>query len=146
MNSRICNLVSRPDYDGFGFSMRSNEKGPHQISSVENESPAQVAGLRPDDLILKINDALVLGERYSRTVTLIKNESQAGRLKLEVIEASECPSEIRNMPLISTTSSGTDTLASTSSKKASKKQSSTSGSIENLKNITQEAINETKLG
>jgi predicted metalloprotease with PDZ domain len=139
--------VSRPDYDGFGFSMKSSEKGPHQISGVEQESPAHVAGLRPDDLILKINEQLVVGERYSRTVTIIKNESQSGRLKLEVIEASECPSEIRNVPL-NTTSHSTDTLTSQQSQQITtasiKKQKSTSGSIENLKNITEEAINETK--
>jgi predicted metalloprotease with PDZ domain len=133
--------------------MKSSEKGPHQISSVEQESPAHMAGLRPDDLILKINEQLVVGERYSRTVTIIKNESQSGRLKLEVIEASECPSEIRNVPL-NTTSHSTDTLTSQQSHQATttttttsssiKKQKSSSGSIENLKNIAEEAINETK--
>ena len=65
--------------------MRANEKGPHQISNVEKDSPASYAGLRNDDLILKVNDINVVGERYNKTVALIKNESEKGRLKLEVV-------------------------------------------------------------
>ncbi len=66
--------------------MRPSDKGPHQISNVEINSPAMLAGLKNDDLVLKVNDVNVVGERYSKTVTLIKNESEKGRLKLEVID------------------------------------------------------------
>ena len=130
---RVCNLVSRPDYDGFGFSMRPADKGPHQVSSVEQNSPAMFGGLKPDDLILKVNDVNVVGERYSKTISLIKNESQNGRLKLEVIDSKYCPIEIRNTPLM-------QSAPSTVSKRDKKKPSSTKNSVENLRNITQEAI------
>lgn len=109
--------------------MRGNDKGPHQISNVEMNSPANMAGLKNDDLVLKVNDVNVVGERYNKTVTLIKNESEKGRLKLEVIDPQSCPSEIRNMVL--TPQSGYSTLKSKPSK---------AGSIDNLRNITAEII------
>ena len=86
---RVCNLVSRPDYDGFGFSLRSSDTGLHQVSLIEAESPAQMADLREDDLILKVNGVNVLGERYIKTVSIIKNESLSGRVKLEVISTAD---------------------------------------------------------
>ena len=109
--------------------MRGNEKGPHQISNVEMNSPAMLSGLKNDDLVLKVNDVNVVGERYNKTVTLIKNESEKGRLKLEVIDTQSCPSDIRNMVL--TPQSGNSTLKSKSSK---------TGSIDNLRKITSEII------
>jgi C-terminal processing protease CtpA/Prc len=113
--------------------MRANEKGPHQISNVEKDSPASYAGLRNDDLILKVNDINVVGERYNKTVALIKNESEKGRLKLEVIDTQSCSNEIRNIVL--TPQSGYSTL-----NKPIKSSSSKSGSIDNLRNITAEII------
>ena len=50
------------------------------------ESPAEMAGLKSDDFLIKVNDINVVGERYNKTVALIKNESDKGRLRLEVIE------------------------------------------------------------
>jgi C-terminal processing protease CtpA/Prc len=79
---------------------RPSLKGPHQVSSVEQNSPAMFGGLKPDDLILKVNDVNVVGERYNKTISLIKNESQNGRLKLEVIDSENCPTEIKNTPLL----------------------------------------------
>ncbi len=37
----------------------------------------------------------VVGERYSKTVTRIKNESEKGMLRLEVVDQEKCPREIR---------------------------------------------------
>lgn len=111
--------------------MRGNDKGPHQISNVEKDSPAFYAGLRNDDLILKVNDLNVVGERYNKTVALIKNESEKGRLKLEVIDVQSCSNEIRNVSL--TPQSGYSTL--NKPVKPSK-----SGSIDNLRSITAEII------
>ena len=120
--------------------MRANEKGPHQISNVEKDSPASYAGLRNDDLILKVNDINVDGERYNKTVALIKNESEKGRLKLEVIDTQSCSNEIRNVVL--TPQSGYSTLnkPSKSTSSSSGTINSKTGSIDNLRNITAEII------
>jgi C-terminal processing protease CtpA/Prc len=118
--------------------MRGNEQGPHQITSVEEDSPAQLSGLLNNDLVLKVNDINVVGERYSKTITLIKNESEKGRLKLEVIQPHLCPEIIRNVPLLP--SSTYSTVANRNSKKTSK----SSDSVENLRDITAEAIETNK--
>jgi len=96
--ARICNLFNRQD-QGYGFSMRGNEQGPHQITSVEEDSPAKLSGLLNNDLVLKVNDVNVVGERYSKTITMIKNESEKGRLKLEVIQPHLCPDNIQKVLL-----------------------------------------------
>lgn len=129
--ARICNLYSRPDYDGFGFSMRANERGPHQISSVEPGSPAYDAGLRVEDLILRVNDQSVVGERYSKTVTLIKNESERGRLKLEVIDPQQCPASVRDTMLVAPSNYSTIASSKSNMRKAD--------STQNLKQIAREA-------
>ncbi len=78
----------------------------------------------------------MIGERYTKTVTLIKNESEKGRLKLEVIEPALCSLDIKNTtlgPNYSTISSNKGTLT----KKDKKKDKN---SVENLRNIAQEVI------
>lgn len=116
--------------------MRCNDKGAHQISNVELESPAHYSGLKSEDYVLRVNDVDVVGERYNKTVALIKNESEKGRLKLEVIEPHLTPYEIRNVVL----SSSYGTLGSnkgTLSKKDKKKKDQ---SIDNLRQIASEVI------
>ena len=93
--TRTC-VIRLTDYEGFGFTVSPNRAGMHQVTSVETGSPAEEAGLRPDDLILKVNDMSVLGESYSRLNTLIENESECGQIKLEVIEPTRCPARLRN--------------------------------------------------
>lgn len=96
-------MLPRPDFEGFGFSIAANQRGPHKISQVETNSPADDGGLRVDDLILKVNDVSIVGERYSKTVRLMKNEFERGRIKLEVIAPSKCPPDLRNVSLKSNT-------------------------------------------
>lgn len=112
--------------------MRANDKGPHQVSSVEPNSPAERGGLRTDDLILKVNDINVVGERYSKTVAQIKNESERGILKLEVIDPYQCPPSIKNTLLA-------PSAYSTMSKGVAVSRPM-SDSTQNLRNITREAI------
>ena len=131
--ARVVNLIHRPDYDGYGFSMRSNDKGPHQISNVESLSPAECAGLKADDYLLKVNDINVIGERYNKTVALIKNESEKGRLKLEVVEPHLCSFDIKNTAL--TPQSGYSTLTSSKGTLKGKNKS-----IDNLRTIAHEII------
>jgi C-terminal processing protease CtpA/Prc len=129
--TRVVSLIGRPDYDGFGFSIRPSERGPHQVSNVEVGSPGHVAGLLADDLILRVNDTYVVGQRFSKTAALIKNESEKGRIRLEVIEPHLCPEDIRATSLFEpTTSSASGTVRSSHQK----------DNIVNLKQITAEAL------
>ena len=133
---RVCNLVSRSDFLGYGFSLRKNEVGPHQIANVELNSPALLSGLQDDDYLLKINDINVVGERYSKTVTRIKNESDKGILKLEVVETTKISKYVRETRI--DTQSGFASVSSvgklspimSSSAKPSKKQRKDSKEID----------------
>ena len=78
--------MQRANYTGFGFVLINNEKSPHQIESVVANSPAFLGGLKKDDYLITVNGVNVVGEQYTKTVALIKNESEKGTLKLEVIE------------------------------------------------------------
>ena len=127
------NLISRPDYDGFGFSIRPSERGPHQVSNVEPGSPGAVGGLRLDDFILKVNDTYVVGQRFSKTAATIKNESDKGRIKLEVVEPSLCPEEIRAVPLLEPASANATVKSTSKSLKSAE-------SIQNLKQVAAEAL------
>ena len=134
----MCNLVKRPDFDGYGFSMKPSEVGPHTISSIESNSPAEHSGLKVNDLIIKVGDQNVVGERYSKTTTLIKNECEKGFLKLEVIDPVSCPIEIKKTALVPP--SGYSTISSSS--KINKKFDS----INNLREITNEMIEQSSPG
>ncbi len=87
--------MSRPDFSGYGFALRKAEVGPHQIANVEPNSPALISGLKNDDYLIKINDSRVVGERYSKTITLIRSEAEKGNLVLEVVEPEFCPKELK---------------------------------------------------
>lgn len=62
-----------------------NEWNLLQISVVEPHSPAQDAGLRVNDIILKVNDRNMMDERFP-ILEEFKNESERGHLKLEVVD------------------------------------------------------------
>ena len=82
----MLNLIRRPDFEGFGFSIRKFDKGPHQIAKVDKNSPAEYAGVRVNDLLLKINNVEVVEAAYAKIGLIITNEFEKERLKLEVID------------------------------------------------------------
>ena len=82
----MLNLIRRPYIEGYGFSIRKFDKGPHQISRVDKNSPAEYAGLRVNDLLLKINNFDVVESSYAKIGLIIINELEKERLKLEVID------------------------------------------------------------
>ena len=70
----MLNLIRRPDFEGFGFSIRKFDKGPHQIAKVDKNSPAEYAGVRVNDLLLKINNVEVVEAAYAKIGLIITNE------------------------------------------------------------------------
>jgi len=64
---RVCHLHRVPDYDGYGFKLRAEEGKPGQfISDVDAGSPADTAGLRDGDRIVRVNGVNVNNEDYSQ--------------------------------------------------------------------------------
>lgn len=77
-------MVRSHNYDGFGFSIRSNELSPQAIAYIEPNSPSEKAGLKENDLILKINEKNVSDIGYSQLLLILQNESKKKSLKLEI--------------------------------------------------------------
>ena len=66
------------DYSGnsvqIGIVTEKNESGYIKVTEVYPDSPAQAAGIQPDDLIVKIDDTDISSENYSEAVEMLKGE------------------------------------------------------------------------
>lgn len=71
LRPRLC-VIGRGS-GGYGFNLHSERKCPGQyIRAVDDDSPAQRAGLRPRDRIVQVNGVSVEGSSHSEVVTAIK--------------------------------------------------------------------------
>jgi len=92
---RQYHLKRNPDYEGYGFRVRSNfptpDGGAHQIISVEPYSPADLQGLRAGDYILRVNNQSVENmspDQFNQLMSsLVRNDQMRdGTLLLEVMD------------------------------------------------------------
>ncbi|XP_077475462.1 Na(+)/H(+) exchange regulatory cofactor NHE-RF2 isoform X2 [Stigmatopora argus] len=68
---RLCHLVRSET--GYGFNLHSHRSRPGQyIRSLDTGSPADQAGLRPQDRIIEVNGVNIEGMRHSEVVAFIK--------------------------------------------------------------------------
>ena len=104
-NRRQYRLQRNPDFEGYGFRVRSNQQGdgtPHQIISVEPYSPADNQGLRVGDYILRVNNQTVEHMNPADFNYLMQNlvrsdTTRDGNLLLEVMD-EETYRALNNMP------------------------------------------------
>lgn len=83
--ARLCHVVKRPDFDGYGFNLHAEKGRPGQyIGKVDDGSPAESAGLRQGDRIIEVNGTNITTETHKKVVELIK--SIANETKLLVID------------------------------------------------------------
>nr|XP_013809403.1 PREDICTED: Na(+)/H(+) exchange regulatory cofactor NHE-RF2-like [Apteryx mantelli mantelli] len=76
---RLCHLKKGPN--GYGFNLHSEKSRPGQfIRSVDPDSPASKAGLRPQDRLVEVNGINVEGLRHSEVVSHIKSRENEARL------------------------------------------------------------------
>ncbi|NXC24756.1 NHRF2 protein, partial [Campylorhamphus procurvoides] len=76
---RLCHLKKGPN--GYGFNLHSEKSRPGQfIRSVDPDSPAARAGLRPQDRLVEVNGVNVEGLRHSEVVSHIKARDNEARL------------------------------------------------------------------
>ncbi len=64
---RLCHVVKRPDFEGFGFNLFAGKVKPGQfIGKVDPNSPAEEAGLRPGDRIIEVNGSNIGNENHKQ--------------------------------------------------------------------------------
>jgi Na(+)/H(+) exchange regulatory cofactor NHE-RF2 len=82
---RLCHLVKWPDFDGYGFNLHAEKaKSGQYIGKVDDDSPAQLAGLREGDRIIEVNLVNIANENHRQVVERIK--SIPNETKLLVID------------------------------------------------------------
>ncbi|XP_037546648.1 Na(+)/H(+) exchange regulatory cofactor NHE-RF1 [Nematolebias whitei] len=81
---RLCHM--KKGSNGYGFNLHSEKSKPGQfIRAVDEDSPAQRAGLRPQDKIIQVNGVSVVDMQHSEVVAAIK--AGGAETKLLVVDA-----------------------------------------------------------
>ncbi|XP_051993756.1 Na(+)/H(+) exchange regulatory cofactor NHE-RF2-like [Xyrauchen texanus] len=79
LRPRLCHMIIGEQ--GFGFNLNCNKSRAGQfIRSVDPNSPAEHAGLRPRDRLIEVNDKSIEGLRHAEVVALIKAGGRETRL------------------------------------------------------------------
>ncbi|XP_058476889.1 Na(+)/H(+) exchange regulatory cofactor NHE-RF1-like [Solea solea] len=85
---RLCQLMKGDS--GYGFNLHSEKSRPGQfIRAVDEDSPAETAGLKPKDKIVKVNGVSVIGMQHSEVVAAIKAGGDKTTLLVVDAEAEE---------------------------------------------------------
>ncbi|XP_044308527.1 Na(+)/H(+) exchange regulatory cofactor NHE-RF2 isoform X1 [Varanus komodoensis] len=85
---RLCHLQKGPT--GYGFNLHSEKSRPGQfIRSVDPDSPASKAGLRPQDRLIEVNGINVEGMKHSEVVSHIKSKEDEAKLLVVDPETDE---------------------------------------------------------
>lgn len=85
---RLCNL--KKGANGYGFNLHSEKSKPGQfIRAVDEDSPAQRSGLKPQDKIVQVNGVSVIGMQHSEVVAIIKAGGEETTLLVVDVEADE---------------------------------------------------------
>ena len=62
---RFCHLNKWPDFDGYGFNLHAEKSKTGQfVGKVDEQSPAQAAGLREGDRIIEVNGVNIANENH----------------------------------------------------------------------------------
>ncbi|GFY66627.1 hypothetical protein TNIN_323421 [Trichonephila inaurata madagascariensis] len=78
---RLCHLIKWADFDGYGFNLHAEKSRTGQfIGKVDDDSPAQLAGLREGDRIIEVNGVNIANENHRQVVERIKSISNETKL------------------------------------------------------------------
>ena len=70
---RLCHIIKRQDFSGYGFNLHAEKARPGQfIGKVDENSPAEVAGLKEGDRIVEVNGVNISQENHKQVVQRIK--------------------------------------------------------------------------
>lgn len=78
---RLCHLIKWVNFDGYGFNLHAEKSRSGQfIGKVDDDSPAQHAGLREGDRIIEVNGVNIAQENHRQVVERIKSIPNETRL------------------------------------------------------------------
>ncbi|WAR03142.1 NHRF1-like protein [Mya arenaria] len=70
---RLCTIRKWPDFGGYGFNLHAERgRAGQYIGKVDDDSPAQAAGMKEGDRIVEVNGTNIGNENHSQVVTRIK--------------------------------------------------------------------------
>ncbi|RLV99241.1 hypothetical protein DV515_00009917 [Chloebia gouldiae] len=79
LRPRLCHMKKGPD--GYGFNLHSDKSRPGQyVRAVDPGSPAEAAGLAPQDRIVEVNGVCMEGKQHSDVVAAIRASGNETRL------------------------------------------------------------------
>lgn len=83
---RLCHIIKWDDFDGYGFNLHAEKGKPGQyIGKVDEDSPAEAAGLKEGDRIIEVNGVNIANENHKQVVQRIK--AMPDETKLLVVDA-----------------------------------------------------------
>ncbi|XP_067390333.1 Na(+)/H(+) exchange regulatory cofactor NHE-RF2 [Emydura macquarii macquarii] len=98
LRPRLCHLKKGPN--GYGFNLHSEKSRPGQfIRSVDPDSPASKAGLRPQDKLVEVNGINVEGMKHSEVVSNIKSKESEATLLVVDPETDEYFKKLGIIPM-----------------------------------------------
>ena len=70
---RLCHVTKWDHFDGYGFNLHAEKSKPGQfIGKVDDDSPAEAAGLKEGDRIIEVNGVNINHENHKQVVQRIK--------------------------------------------------------------------------
>ncbi|XP_075626574.1 Na(+)/H(+) exchange regulatory cofactor NHE-RF1 isoform X1 [Balearica regulorum gibbericeps] len=79
LRPRLCRMKKGPN--GYGFNLHSDKSRPGQyVRAVDPDSPAEAAGLAPQDRIIEVNGVCMEGKQHADVVAAIKAGGDETRL------------------------------------------------------------------
>ncbi|XP_019844728.2 Na(+)/H(+) exchange regulatory cofactor NHE-RF1 isoform X2 [Bactrocera dorsalis] len=80
-STKVCHIVKRSDFEGYGFNLHSERIKPGQyVGKVDVNSPAEVSGLKEGYRIIEVNGVNISQESHKHVVQRIKAISNEVRL------------------------------------------------------------------
>ncbi|NXR04577.1 NHRF1 protein, partial [Sagittarius serpentarius] len=79
LRPRLCRMKKGPN--GYGFNLHSDKSRPGQyVRAIDPDSPAEAAGLAPQDRIIEVNGVCMEGKQHADVVAAIKAGGDETRL------------------------------------------------------------------
>ncbi|XP_011194349.1 Na(+)/H(+) exchange regulatory cofactor NHE-RF1 [Zeugodacus cucurbitae] len=90
LSTKVCHIVKRSDFEGYGFNLHSERVKPGQyVGKVDMNSPAETAGLKEGYRIIEVNGVNISQESHKQVVQRIKAISHEVRLLIVDVNANK---------------------------------------------------------